>query len=182
MAQSPLHLQQREGSEMEPSEELVVRFSRLKLLLPFIPLVLLVGISVAWNPDAWRNGPVWQYVVFGVVIVVLLVGCILLPRRYYLRLSPTGLTAGYLTGERSYRWDEIKNIRLTSRKVNDLSGVNLVVFDLAEDSPQRTGLVRATSRVNRYDVSILAIFDLSGEELVEVLTEWQKKYSRAGGR
>ena len=108
------------------------------------------------NPESWREAT-WTWWFFGGLALLVLCGCVLLPRRYFLRLTPEGLLIQYLTGQRHYSWDEVRHFRISEGPtVNHMPTGRKVVFDLTDDSPRRTALVRATAGINGYDVSILA--------------------------
>jgi hypothetical protein len=110
----------------------------------------------------------------------LVVACLVLPRRYFVQLTPEGLTLQYLTSCRRYSWAEVRNFRVAEgATVNSLPMGRKVVFDLAPRSRQRTTIVRVAAGINRYDVSILATFTISAEELATVLNEWQQLYGQA---
>jgi hypothetical protein len=161
----------------KPSE-LILRFSGAKLLLLFAPLALLIVVSVLVNPEEWRSQSSWVYISLGGVALFLVVGCLVLPRRYFLHLTPKGLAIQYIASRRSYSWDEIRNFRVArGPKVNEMPTGRRVVFDLAEGSAQRTALVKMSAAVNGYDVSILATFGSSAAELAGVLNDWQQRYA-----
>jgi hypothetical protein len=158
--------------------ERIIRFASWKLLLPFVPLAILVGISYLVNAEAWHNASVWVYLVFGGIVLFLCFGCLVLPRRHLLHLTPEGLTIQYLMSQRRYSWSEVRNVRvIEGPTVNSMPTGRRVVFDLAEDSAQRTNATRLFAGINGYDVSIMAWFDIDAEELAEVLTEWQQDYA-----
>jgi hypothetical protein len=158
--------------------EQFIRFSCVKLLLLFAPLAVLVGISLLVNPESWRTASDWVYWVFGGVIVLVCCGCLILPRRYFLHLNSDGLSIQYLTGRRRYSWDEVHNFRVGGGPtVNGMPTGRRVVFDLAENSPQRTTLVEAAAAINGYEVSIFASFGISADDLAELLNEWQQRYA-----
>lgn len=166
---------------MQPPEERVIRFNALKLLLLFVPLAVLVALSMWLDFDSWRNGDLWMFLVFGGVALILLVGIVVGPRRCYLRLTPESLTVSHLIGSRTYRWPEVRNFRLVHKTINATPAGNLVVFDLAEESPHLTAGKRLASKINGYHVSIMAMFHLDAEELANLLNEWQHRYGMASG-
>ncbi len=160
--------------------EQFIRFSCAKLLLIFVPLAILVGISLLVNPQSWANAPAWVYWVFGGVVMFLCCACLILPRRYFLHLTAEGLTIQYPMNRRHYSWDEVRDFRIAvGPTVKGSPTGRRVVFDLADDSPQRTTLLRTVAAINGYDVSIMATFTMSADELVEVLNEWQQRYGKA---
>ncbi|SRR5579871_6033123 len=162
----------------EPSS-LTIRFSPKKLLLIFVPIAVLVAISLAINFDAWRRAEAWVYWAFGGLIVGLVFACIVMPSTYFLRLTPEGLRINYVIWHRFYQWDEMRNFRVILQTVNNVAGSNLVVFNLTEASPQRSMLTRMAGAINQYDVSIMATFDHTADEIVDLLNSWQQRYGTA---
>jgi hypothetical protein len=162
---------------VDRQSEQVIRFSSLKLLLLFVPLALLVALSVYINPESWETAPAWVYWVFGVLGLFLVFGCIVMPWRYYLRMAPDGLTIQYPMTQRHNSWDEVRNFRVGGGpSVRGMSTGRRIVFDLAEDSPQRTALVKMAAVVNGYDVSVLALFGIGAGDLAGLLNEWQQRH------
>jgi hypothetical protein len=159
----------------------IVRFSRLRLLLVFVPLFVLLAISVAMNPDRWLDAEPWVYAIFGGIALLLVLGTLFLPFFYYLRLTPEGLTIHYIGSERFFTWSEVRGFRV-QRRVRRGALAQLVVFDLTEDSSHRTTLNRLTSAVNGYDISILATFTISASDLANLLEDWQRRFGRAGSQ
>jgi hypothetical protein len=114
--------------------------------------------------------------VFGGLPFFAILGCVVLPRRFFLRLTPSGFTIQYLTSQRHYNWNEVRHFRVAEGPtIHHMPFGRKVVFDLTDDSPQRTTTVRTLAGVNGYDVSILATFSISAEELVRVLNEWRDR-------
>jgi hypothetical protein len=79
-----------------------IRFSSKKLLLIFIPLAVLVIISLSINPEPWLRAEAWVYWTFGGVAAFLVFACAIMPSQYYLRLTPEGLTIHYVGWGRFY--------------------------------------------------------------------------------
>jgi hypothetical protein len=156
--------------------EQIIRFNRLKLLLPFIPLALLVGISMALNFEGWMNASWWIYAVFGGIIALLVAGWFSLPRSYYLHLAADGLTVAKPIGTRHYRWSEVRGFRVSGMTVNGVSKINQVAFDFSESSPRRTATVKASRLVTGYDSSFAAMYSVDAEDIAELLNEWQQRY------
>ena len=157
--------------------DLIIRFQGAKLLLIFAPLAALVALSVVVNPESWRDAPLWVYGVFGGLALFLVFACLVMPRRHYLHLTSGGLAIQYLTSRRQYAWHEVRSFRVAQGPaVAYLPTGRRIVFDLADDSPHRTPLVRVAAHVNGYDGSILDTFGIGAEELARVLNEWQQCY------
>jgi hypothetical protein len=157
--------------------ERIIRFDRRKLLLLFAPLAVLVGLSFLVGAESWRNAPVWVYLVFGGLGLFLGFSCLVLPRQHFLYLTPQGLTIQYLTSRHHYSWHEVRNFRVTEGpSINHLPTGRRVVFEISEDSAQRTTAVRLVAGINGYDASIMAWFNISAEDLADVLNEWQRHY------
>jgi hypothetical protein len=160
--------------------EQTIRFNRRKLLLFCVPFVLLLFLSVVVNPDSWRNGPVWPHFVFGGLAACVAAACVVLPRRYYLHLSPEGMIFQTLWRRRHFSWREVRNFRVDQQIVQNVAFARKVVFDLTPDSPQRTKLVELTSEFNGYDVAIFCTFNLSAHEVAALLNEWQYAFGGEG--
>lgn len=158
--------------------EQIIRFSRTKFLLLFSPLLVLMAISLAIDFEQWKHLSGLEEVIIGGSFLFFLAGILILPYRYFLQLSPQGLTVFHVAGKNSYSWDEIVEFRIMSRGFNHVPLGKLIVFDLREDSPHLTAIRRLASPVTKYDVSILATFDTSAEALLEILEEWRRRYSR----
>jgi Bacterial PH domain len=155
--------------------EQIIRFSRLKLLLPFIPLAILLGISIALNLEGWRDASWWLYAILGGVFAFFVTGNLYLPRSYYLRLAADGLTVAKPIGTRHYRWSEVRGFRVSGMTVNGVSKVNQVAFDFSEDSPLRTVAVKASRLVTGYDSSFAAMYAIDAEDVARLLNEWQQR-------
>lgn len=164
-----------ESSELH---ERIIRFNPWKILLLFVPLGVLVAISLYINFDSWRDADLWVYLVFGGIILFLLFSFVVMPFRHYLRLAPEGLTIQYLTHQKFYSWDEVSNFRVVARTVNATPAGNRVVWDLALDSPHRSGLVEMAAALNRYDASLMASYSMSAAEIAQLLNTWQLRYGR----
>jgi hypothetical protein len=162
--------------------EQTIRFSGAKFLLLFAPVFILAAISMAVHPEQWRNLSVWELQVFGGVVLFFLLGVLILPYRYFMHLTASGLTIQYVASKVFYTWDEIVEFRIEVRAIKHIPIGNLIVFNLTEDSPHRTKARRLVSSIIKYDVSILATFDMNAEDLINVLNEWRERYSRWGGK
>jgi hypothetical protein len=158
--------------------DLFIRFSPVKLLLVFVPLALLVALSLLVNFESWQRAEPSTVATFVVIPALVLLACVVLPRRYYLRLSPEGLTVHYLGARRFYAWEEMYDIRVASQS-GLRAATRFVVFDLARDSPRRTATHKLSKMVNGYDVGLMAVYELRAEVIVALLTEWRRRYREA---
>lgn len=159
--------------------KLTIRFSPKKLLLIFLPIAVLVAISLAINFEAWQRAEAWVYWSFGGIVVGLVFACVVMPSTYFLCLTPEGLRINYVVWHRFYKWDEMRDFRVVTQTVNNVAGSNLVVFDLTEDSPHRSMLTRMAGAINKYDVSIMATFDHTAGQIVDLLHAWKEQYGTA---
>jgi hypothetical protein len=166
--------------QAEP-ESLTIRFNRWKLVLLFVPLLLLAALSLAINFQAWVDAQLWVHLVCGGVVALVVLGCIFLPKRYYLCLTPNGLIIQYVGSRRFYTWDELTNIRTESTSMDGTPSGNRILLDLDESSPRRNARMRLTRPIVGYDVAIFATFDRSASEIVELLHQWQARYRHCGG-
>jgi hypothetical protein len=163
---------------MPLAEERVIRFRGTRFLLCFLPLVLLIIASMLYNFESWRNmetGTLLAFVGIGTFVVLSL---LLMPRLYFLRLSPAGLHINNLLSRRFYPWSHVQNFRPQRLKVpeNDLPSGWLVVFDLTEDAPPRSAAAQLMRKINGYDSSFQATLELDEETLADLLNEWQERY------
>jgi hypothetical protein len=156
---------------------LTIRFNRWRLLLVFLPLAVLIVISVVIGPEKWLTAELWVYCAFAALVVFLLVACVAMPYCYYLQLTPEGLTVQFIGSKRFYRWDEIHNFRVLSGGPSMTT--QQIIFDLTADSPKRSTLVKAGALISGYDVSVLATYDLAAEDVVLLLTAWQARHTSA---
>jgi hypothetical protein len=163
-----------------PDPTLTIRFSPKKLLLIFAPLAVLVAISLLINPESWLRAEAWVYWVFGGLAAFLVFACIIMPSQYYLRLTPKGLTIHYVGWGRFYTWDEMRDFRVEVQDFNGPAWAGKIVFNLTEDSPHRSGLTRLTGAILKYDVSMMATYNRSASEIVDLLRQWQEQYGRTG--
>ena len=73
---------------------------------------------------------------------------------------------------------------MIKQSINHVPVGSVVGFNLTEDSPHRTKLIKLANASRRiqmlgkrgYDVSIYAVFNLSAYELASLLNEWQGRY------
>ena len=162
--------------------EQIIRFSRLKLSLPFIPLAILMGISFALNAEGWRDTSWWVVASLGGVFAFFVVGSLYLPRTYYLRLTADGLTVAKPIGTRHYLWSEVRGFRVSGMTVNGVSNINQIAFDFSEDSPRRTVAVKASRLVTGYDSAFAAMYSIDAEDIASLLNEWQQRFGHGDAR
>jgi len=165
-------------SQASENPSLKIRFSRARLLLVFAPVAILVVISLAINFDAWLSMAPRTAALWAGLILLVVTGCVVMPRCYYLELSPQGLRVQYVGTQRFYRWHEMRDFRVGSQTGMSATA-NMIQFDLSADSPQRGLLTKLTSVVNRYDVSIMATYELGADEIIDLLNEWQARYANS---
>ena len=163
---------------------MIIRFNGRRFLRAFVPFFILVAISLVVNFDKWLHASAWTLWTMGIFFAFLLFGCLVMPRRYFLELQPEGLTIQYLTSKKSYAWSELRDFRVIKQSINHVPVGSVVGFNLTEDSPHRTKLIKLANASRRiqmlgkrgYDVSIYAVFNLSAYELASLLNEWQGRY------
>jgi len=163
---------------------MIIRFNGLRFLRAFISFFILVAISLVVNFDQWLHAPTWTLWTMGIFFAFLLFGCLVMPNRYFLHLQLEGLTIQYLTAKRFYTWSEVWDFRVVKQSINHLPVGSVIGFNLTEDSPHRTRLTKLANASRRlqmlgergYDVSIFAVFDLSPEDLANLLNDWQQRY------
>jgi hypothetical protein len=66
-------------------------------------------------------------------------------------------------------------------EVQDFDGrawVGKIVSNLTEDSPHRSGLTRVTGALLKYDVSMMATYNRSASEIVDLLHQWKDQYGQ----
>ena len=165
---------------MLPAEECVIRFRGTRFLLCFLPLVLLIAASMLYDFETWRNMGTGTLLTFAGVGTFVVLSLLLMPRLYFLRLSPAGLHINYLLSKRFYPWSHVQNFRPHRMKVRgpamDLPGGWLVVFDLTEDAPPRSAAKQLLRKINGYDGSFQATLELDVETLADLLNEWRSRY------
>jgi hypothetical protein len=166
---------------MNIRQEQVLRCKSWKMLLLFVPVLLLTILSMSLDFDSWRKMG-WSSLgtIMGVWLFMLSLP-LLMRWRYYLRLSPEGLEIHYLVGRRRfYTWHQVENFRVQEMKnPTDIpTPANLVVFDLTERAPRRSVLQKTLRFFNRYDNSLFAAFELDAQEMADLLNDWQRNHGR----
>lgn len=168
------------GQTQQMGKTEVIHSSRLRFLGWFLPIFVLLALSLAFNWEEWTQldaGTSWCLGLFAVIILSMF---ILLPTRNYIRLTPHGLVIQYVIGRRHYPWSDVRNFRSERYELPILpTGLgwlfiaHRVVFDLADNSPHKSRV----TRLLYYDGTMAAWFELPADELAKKLNSWQHRYS-----
>lgn len=140
-----------------------IRFRPVRLWLMFLPVALLAVVSFLIQPEAWRKAEWWVHAVMGGALVFLIAGHFLMQRYYYLELTDAGLRVATLGGQRFYRWEQIESIDFAQREIDTAARGTVLLLQLREASKVR--------RMVGGDVSILAVYEKSPEEIVDLIRE-----------
>jgi hypothetical protein len=144
----------------------------------FAPIAVMIGISVAIMPDKWARLGTSEWLFWGGLVLLILIGMAALPSRYFLLLAPDGLTVQYVGRKRHYTWDEMRDFRAVKVVIEPRIPVaEKVAFDLVSDSSNRGGMSRVAGAVLGYEVSILNMYRIKTADLIALLYEWQERYS-----
>jgi hypothetical protein len=135
----------------------------------------LIGFVVFFGK--WSEAPYYMVHGMGAILVLTVALYIVGPHWYYLRLTPEGLQIRMVGRNSSYRWRDMRNIRLLERTVNGISVGKGATFDLAESSDQRSIMTGLTKVVSGHHVEIPAMFGRGPLELVAILIAWQARYA-----
>lgn len=156
-----------------------VRFSRLEWLLLFAPIgavFLLAFPIVLMNLQGVRAAA--ALLVYVAVFLLFVFGWFALPKCYYLHLTHHGLSQRYITGFRSWRWDEVSNFRVVTNSNSVFAVRRYIVFDFQEASSRRSEFSRISRLFAGHDVQIQALFDIDSDDLARLLNRWQRRCSQ----
>lgn len=147
----------------------LIRFKGLKLLMLYLPMIPLLGFSYWLHPQQWLTAPIWIYLVFAAFFALPLIGCVVLPRTYYLCLSSDGLLIQYVGSRRFYAWSEIEWIEVEYGFLEFLFLGSRLLLTLKTEHWNR-GLTG-------YDVAIYCVFEISAKELGNLIEEWRQRHA-----
>lgn len=126
----------------------------------FLPLAMLVAISVLVNREAWTRVNGLIYGVFAGTLVLARAAHFLLRRYYFLEFAPAGLTVATLGRQRFVPWSEIEGVDF-ARRDGAASAAHVILLKLRRASALR--------KIVGGDLSSLAVYDRTPAKIVALL-------------
>jgi len=131
-----------------------------------------------FDENWWAKLTPWTAAGMGSFAGVLLFGMVSMPNSYYLHLSPEGLTIQYVAHHRFYAWHEIRDFRIGGYRPDGVMPGNVIVFNLADQSRDKAPTGELCRSLLGYDVSLMATYEKSPAEIVQLLQVWQSRYQK----
>ena len=149
--------------------ELVIRFSGWKLFLVYLPMIPLLVVSYWLHPQDWQTASIWVYVVIVGFFAMPFIGRLVLPRHYYLRLTPAGLLVQYIGTSRFYAWNEIDRFDVDYNFFQFYFLGTRILVQLKQPTLKRP--------LVGYDEAIFCTFEVGALELSAILEAWRIDYA-----
>lgn len=154
---------------------MTLRFQPARLMMPFLILAVVAAVSFWLNPGSWKRLSLFDEVVFGGVAVVLAGLLVAIRKRLYLRMDERGLEIRYVMGEaRVYAWRDIEAVRIVKKRILFIPVLSTIGLKLRETARPANRLRRAASDLVGYDVSFLAVYEESAEEIAETIASFRR--------
>jgi hypothetical protein len=154
---------------------MTLRFQPARLLTPVLLVLILVAVSYWVNPEPWKHLGLREKLLFGgaaLVFAGLMVG---MRTRSYLRMEERGLEIKYVFGAaRFYAWRDIEAVRIVKKRIFLIPVLSSIGLKLREAARPTNAVRRAAGGLVGYDVSFLAVYDESAEEIAEKIASFKR--------
>jgi hypothetical protein len=154
------------------TKELVYPASRLKAVLLFLGCSAFVAVGLLVSKEKPLIG--WACVAFfglGLPASVLM----LLPNKFYLKLTPQGFEVRSLFGGKLTRWSDVERFYIGS-----IRGTKMIAIVYRASYVDQQALRKVSSAVAGMEGAVPNSYTSSRDEILKTLNEWHTRYGRAG--
>lgn len=151
--------------------ELVYPASRLKAVLLFLGCAAFVALGLLVSKEKPLIG--WACVAFfglGLPVSFLM----LLPNKFYLKLTAQGFEVGSLGGGKLTRWSDVERFY-----VGSIRGTKMIAIVYTPSYAEQRSLRKVSSAMAGMEGAIANSYASSREEILKTLNEWHTRYGKA---
>ncbi|WP_158945982.1 PH domain-containing protein [Granulicella sp. S190] len=156
---------------------MISRFQPARLTSPVIFVLALMILSYWLNPEAWRHLSLLTESLFAFFFLTFAVLTLAMRSHSYLRIDEHGLEIKYLTGApRLYPWADIESARIVKKRILLVPVLSSIALKLRQSARPSNTLRRSAGSLVGYDVTFLAVYDESAQEILEKIQSFTRQH------
>ena len=162
---------------------MIFRFQPARLMTPLIFILLLGALSYYLKPEPWHHLSVPVIAAFVGGPVVLLCLGLAMRARSYLKMDERGLEIKYIVGSpQFYAWTDIESARIFRKRMFLVPVMSTIRLRLRPSARSANVVRRAAGNLTGADVTFLAAYDESPQQILEKIQMFQRNHGAMPGQ